>query len=86
MSPDSQARYAKFIAKYDINFPLFVDEDKTICKAYGVWKKKMNYGKEYMGVERTTFLIDAKGKIACPFPKVGVDGHAEAVIEAINER
>ena len=85
MSPDGEASHAKFASKHDLNFPLLVDEDKAICKAYKVWKKKKNYGREYMGVERTTFVIDEKGKIAKIFPRVRVDGHVDAVIEALKE-
>ena len=85
MSPDGEASHLKFAGKFDLNFPLLVDEDKTICQAYEVWKKKKNYGREYMGVERTTFVIDEKGKIVKVFPRVRVKGHVDAVIEALKE-
>jgi peroxiredoxin Q/BCP len=85
VSPDSEKKHAKFKTKYDLTFPLIADEDKAIINEYGVWKEKSMYGREYMGVERTTFIIDAKGKIAKIFPKVKVSGHVDEVIEALSE-
>lgn len=82
ISPDSAASHAKFKAKYDLTVSLAADEDKTVAQAYGVWVEKSMYGRRYMGVERTTFLIDAKGKVVQVWRKVKVPGHAEAVLDA----
>ncbi|MGL5115424.1 MAG: thioredoxin-dependent thiol peroxidase [Beijerinckiaceae bacterium] len=82
MSPDGVASHAKFKKKYDLNFPLAADEDKLTLQAYGVWAEKSMYGKKYMGVERTTFLIDADGKVSRVWSKVKVPGHAEEVLAA----
>ena len=83
VSIDSIASHEKFIAKQSLNFPLLSDTDKKVVEAYGVWKEKSMYGRKYMGIERTTFIIDAKGKIASIFPKVKVKGHADEVIAAL---
>jgi peroxiredoxin Q/BCP len=83
VSPDSVASHKKFAAKFELPFTLLADTDQKVCTAYGVWKEKSMYGKTYMGVERTTFVIDKDGTIAKVFPKVKVDGHADAVLEAI---
>ncbi len=83
VSPDSVKSHGKFHDKFDLNFPLLADEDKTVVQAYGVWKEKSMYGRTYMGVERTTFIIDEKGKIARIFPKVKVDDHLDEVLEAL---
>lgn len=82
ISKDSIAKHEKFIAKHDLTVPLASDENDTVCEAYGVWKEKSMYGKKFMGIERSTFLIDADGKIAQIWRKVKVPGHAEAVLEA----
>jgi len=82
MSPDTVARHDKFIAKHDLTIPLAADEDKTILEAYGVWKEKSMYGRTYMGVERSTFLIDANGIIVEVWRKVRVKGHVDTVLEA----
>ncbi len=82
VSPDSAASHDKFKTKYDLDFPLAADEEKSMLDAYGVWVEKSMYGKKYMGVERTTVLIDGKGMIAQVWPKVKVDGHAEEVLAA----
>ncbi len=84
VSPDSVASHKKFKAKYELTFPLVADTEKVACQAYGVWKEKSMYGKKYMGVERTTFLIDADGKIARIYTKVKPAGHAAELIEAVN--
>ena len=81
MSPDSVKSHDKFAAKYSLTVMLASDEDKTTLDAYGVWVEKSMYGRKYMGVERTTFLIDRDGKIAEIWPKVKVAGHAQAVLE-----
>ena len=75
ISKDSVARHDKFIAKHDLKNPLAADEDGKVCEAYGVWVLKKLYGREYMGIERSTFLIDADGKIAQIWRKVRVKGH-----------
>lgn len=82
ISPDSVASHDKFRKKYGLGIALAADEGRTMLEAYGVWKEKSMYGRKYMGVERTTFLIDASGKIAKIWPKVKVPGHAEEVLAA----
>ncbi len=81
-SKDSVARHDKFKAKYDLPFALVSDEDGTLCEAYGVWQEKKLYGRAFMGIVRTTFLIDEKGVIQQVWNKVRVKGHADAVLEA----
>jgi peroxiredoxin Q/BCP len=83
ISPDKTEAQEKFAAKYDLPYTFVPDPDHAIAEVYGVWKEKKNYGKTYMGIERTTFLIDAQGKIAKIFPKVRVDGHVEKVLESL---
>jgi thioredoxin-dependent peroxiredoxin len=83
VSPDDSDSHAKFAKKFELPFTLLADNDKKVSEAYGVWKEKSMYGKKYMGVERTTFVIDRQGKIAKIFPKVKVDGHSSAVLTAI---
>lgn len=83
VSADSTASHQKFIKKYDLNFTLLSDEDKTVLEKYGVWKEKSMYGKKYMGIERTTFIIDEEGKIKKIFPKVKVTNHEAEVLEAL---
>jgi peroxiredoxin Q/BCP len=83
VSPDSVDSHRKFADKYELSFPLVSDEKKEILKKYGVWKEKSMYGKKYMGVERTTFIIDGKGTVSHVFPKVKVDGHTEEVLAAL---
>jgi peroxiredoxin Q/BCP len=85
ISPDSVAAHDKFIAKHELGVRLAADEDKKVIDKYGVWVEKTNYGRKYMGVERSTFLIDSKGKIAKIWRKVRVPGHAQAVLEALGE-
>lgn len=80
VSPDSVKSHDKFVEKYNLNFNLVSDEDKSISTSYGVWVEKSMYGKKYMGVERTTFIINKEGKIAKVYNKVKVDGHVDAVI------
>ncbi|GJD94681.1 peroxiredoxin [Methylobacterium iners] len=82
VSPDSVKSHDKFRAKYGLSFPLASDEGKAMLEAYGVWVQKSMYGKSYMGVERTTMLIDRAGRIARVWPKVKVPGHADEVLEA----
>jgi thioredoxin-dependent peroxiredoxin len=83
VSPDSCGAQAKFKAKFDLNFTLLADTEHAVAEAYGVWKEKSMYGKTYMGIERTTFLIDEKGKIKKIFNKVKADGHAQEVLAAL---
>ena len=82
ISPDSVTKHDKFIAKHDLAIQLAADEDKTAAEAYGVWVEKSMYGKKYMGVERSTFLVDKDGVIAKAWRKVKVPGHIEAVLDA----
>ncbi len=82
VSPDPVKSHDKFSAKYDLAFPLASDESKAMLEAYGVWVEKSMYGRKYMGVERTTMLLDREGRIARIWPKVKVPGHADAVLEA----
>lgn len=83
ISPDSVKSHVKFKAKFELPYTLLADEEKTVLQAYDVWKEKSMYGKKYMGVERTTFLIDPKGQIAKVFEKVKPAGHAAEVMAAI---
>lgn len=83
VSPDPVEAQAKFKAKHNLNFPLLADVDHTVAEAYGVWAEKSMYGKKYMGVDRTTFLIDKEGKIARIFRKVKPAGHAGEVCEVL---
>ena len=82
MSPDGQKSHDKFKAKHNLSVDLVADEEKKTLEAYGVWKEKSMYGRKYMGVERSTFLISRDGKIAKAWRKVKVPGHAEEVLEA----
>lgn len=82
VSADSVASHEKFKKKYNLDFPLASDETKAMLEAYGVWAEKSMYGRKYMGIERTTVLIDGKGKIARVWSKVKVPGHAEEVLAA----
>jgi len=74
---------AKFAKKYDLTFPLLADEDKSVMEKYGVWQEKSMYGRKYMGVARTTYLIGADGKVVKRWDGVKVDGHAEEVLAAV---
>ena len=82
ISKDPVKKHDKFVAKHGLGIALASDETGTTCEDYGVWVEKNMYGKTYMGIERTTVLIDAEGRIAQVWPKVKVAGHAEAVLEA----
>jgi len=82
-SKDSIKRHDNFKAKHDLTFPLLSDENGSLCEDYGVWKQKKLYGREFMGIERTTFLIDGTGVIRNVWRKVKVKGHADAVLEAV---
>ncbi|WP_341281011.1 thioredoxin-dependent thiol peroxidase [Paenibacillus sp. FSL H8-0537] len=85
ISPDSVKSHEKFIAKKELPFLLLADEEHKVCELFGVWQLKKLYGREYMGVVRSTFLIDAEGKLAREWRKVKVKGHVEQVIEALKE-
>lgn len=83
VSKDDEKRHTKFIATHDLPFTLLADVDAKVCDAYGVWKEKSMYGRKYMGIVRTTFVIDGAGKIAEIFEKVKVPGHVAAVLETV---
>ena len=85
VSPDSVESHKKFAAKYKLPFTLLSDEEKNVIKKYDVWKEKSMYGRKYMGVERSTFIIDKKGKIRKLFRKVKVYKHNDEVMNAIKE-
>ncbi len=85
LSKDSAASHAKFRAKLTLPFPLASDGDGAVCDAYGVWKQKSMYGKTYMGIERTTVLIDEAGIVRKIWSKVKVSGHSQAVLTALSE-
>ncbi len=85
VSPDDEASHARFASKHGLTFTLLADPEKKACGAYGVWQEKSMYGRKYLGVVRTTYLIDPKGKVARRFDKVKVPGHAEAVLAALDE-
>ncbi len=85
VSRDSVASHDKFKAKYDLPFALASDEDGAVTEAYEVWVEKNMYGRKYMGIERSTFLIDKDGKIAQAWRKVKVPGHVDAVLRAVEE-
>jgi peroxiredoxin Q/BCP len=84
VSPDPVKSHAKFKAKYELPFTLLADTEKSIAQAYDVWKEKSMYGRKYMGVERTTFVIDAQGRVAQVFEKVKPAGHAAAVMAVLD--
>lgn len=83
VSKDSVVRHVSFKEKYGLNFPLLSDEDGKVCEAYGVWQQKSLYGKKFMGIVRTTFIIGPTGKIEKIFEKVKVKGHSEEVLESL---
>ncbi|MEM1329955.1 MAG: thioredoxin-dependent thiol peroxidase [Planctomycetota bacterium] len=91
VSPQDEKSKAKFAAKHELNFPLLADVkadadgNPAICEKYGVWTEKSMYGKKYMGVQRTTYLIDGSGKVVRRWDKVKVPGHAEDVLSALSE-
>jgi peroxiredoxin Q/BCP len=83
VSPDPVKKHVKFKQKFNLEYPLVADPEHTVCELYGVWGEKSMYGRKYWGVNRTTFVIDAKGRVAHVFEKVKPDGHAAAVAEAV---
>ncbi|RSD24067.1 thioredoxin-dependent thiol peroxidase [Mesobacillus subterraneus] len=85
VSPDPISRHEKFIEKHGLPFLLLADEDHKVAEDYGVWTLKKNFGKEYMGIERSTFIIDQEGKLAKEWRKVKVKGHVEEALDYIKE-
>ena len=85
VSKDSVAKHDKFKAKYELPFTLASDEDGSVCEAYGSWVEKSMYGKKYMGIDRSTFLIDENGKLRGAWRKVKVPGHVDEVLKAAQE-
>jgi peroxiredoxin Q/BCP len=83
ISGDSAESHAKFRDKYRLNFPLLVDSDHAVAEKYGAWREKNMYGKKSMGIQRSTYLIDAAGKVAKVWKTVKVDGHDEQVLAAL---
>jgi peroxiredoxin Q/BCP len=83
VSRDSVERHQKFKDKYGLPFPLLSDEDGRVCEAYGVWKQKSLYGRKFMGIERTTFVIGPDGRISEVYEKVKVNGHAAKILETL---
>lgn len=83
MSKDPVKKHDKFVAKHELGMPLLSDEEDQVTEAYGAWVEKSMYGKKYMGVVRTTYLIDADGQVAQRWDKVKVPGHVDAVLEAV---
>ena len=79
-----EASKARFAGKYDLPFPLLADPDHAVAEKFGVWQKRSLYGRTYMGIARTTYLIGPDGKVAKRWDNVKVDGHAETVLEALN--
>ncbi len=84
ISPDPLKDVDKFAKKFDLNFPLLADEDHAIAEKYGTWQEKSMYGKAYMGVARTTFIVDKDGKVAHVFEKVKPEGHDQEVLTWLN--
>lgn len=84
VSADSVESHQKFKKKFELNFPLLADTNRKIIEDYDVWKEKSMYGKKYMGIERTTYIIDEQGKISHIFPKVKVDQHYDEVLKALS--
>lgn len=83
ISPDTVAAHKKFIENHALPFPLLADPDHAIAEVYGAWKEKKNYGKTYMGIQRSTFIIDKSGVVVKIYPSVKVDQHAEKVLEFV---
>jgi peroxiredoxin Q/BCP len=85
ISPDEVEAVGKFAGKFDLDFTLLADADHKVAEKYGTWVEKSMYGKKYMGVQRATFIIDAKGKVAKVFPKVSPKTHDDVVLKALSE-
>ncbi|PJB72455.1 MAG: thioredoxin-dependent thiol peroxidase [Alphaproteobacteria bacterium CG_4_9_14_3_um_filter_47_13] len=86
ISKDSAQKHDKFKEKYNLNFPLVSDESGDVCKKYGVWVEKSMYGRKYMGIDRSTFLIDEEGKILEIWRNVKVSGHVETVMDVAGKK
>ena len=84
VSPDAEKTHLKFIGKFDLPFTLLADTDHAVAEKYGSWGEKSLYGRKFMGIIRSTFLIGADGKVAKVWPKVKVAGHVDEVLEAVN--
>src|SRR5437868_42073 len=85
VSADSVESHKKFKTKFELNFPLLADTDRKVIEDYGVWKEKSMYGRKYMGIERTTYIIGKDGKVTHIFPKVKVAAHTDEVLKALAE-
>ncbi len=85
VSPDSERSHQNFCAKHELNFTLIADTEKTMCEAYGVWVEKSMYGRKYMGVKRTTFLLDEQGRITHIFDKVKTAEHYRQIINELEK-
>lgn len=85
VSPDSEKSHRNFCAKHELNFTLLADTDKSVCQAFGVWVEKSMYGRKYMGVARTTFVIDAEGRIEKIFDKVDTKNHYRQIIDSYRQ-
>lgn len=85
VSPDDSQSHADFAGKFELNFPLLADHDHKVAEQYGAWREKKQYGKAYMGLQRSTFLIDADGVVAKLWKSVKVEGHDEAVLKALDK-
>jgi peroxiredoxin Q/BCP len=83
VSPDGTASHERFARKYELPFPLLADQDHAVAEEYGVWVEKSNYGRKYMGIERSTFVIDGDGIVRKVFRKVKAAGHADEVLAAV---
>jgi thioredoxin-dependent peroxiredoxin len=86
VSTDPMSRHEKFIDKYDLPFLLLADEEQELSEAFGVWKLKKNFGKEYMGIERSTFILDEEGIVVKEWRKVSVKGHVEQALQFLKEK
>jgi len=85
VSPDDEKSHGKFRDKFHLNFPLLADPEHQVAEAYGAWREKKNYGKTYMGIQRSTFVIDGEGTVRKAWKNVNVDGHDAAVLEALGK-
>jgi peroxiredoxin Q/BCP len=83
VSPDDVKSHGKFRDKYSLNFPLLADTEHQVAESYGAWRERSMYGRKYMGIQRSTFLIDADGKVRTVWQKVDVDGHDQEVLDAL---
>jgi peroxiredoxin Q/BCP len=83
ISPDGARSHAAFRSKFGLTFPLLSDEHHAVAEAYGAWQQKVNYGKTYMGIVRSSFLVDPDGVVAVAWPKVRADGHADEVLATL---